>query len=568
MASNGLSFSFSNNGSGNFSENGLSTEFNHDFYQRNLTTEIGNYLNDNDTSQHFFKEVVVHYNLKHPKGNKPTMVYLVCYINKKQIKISTGCKVYPKQWNKVQAITSSLLSANDNRNNILLNAKIDEMNVRFSEYMGYLCANGKEPNNKELKCYIMNRKIEEPTKPKKDICTYLRAQIINSSASGGTQGNQLNWLKKLKAFLQTKDNYQWSLKLWAEYREFLCNTMKSTNKNKDVNAETINKTLSKTIGLLRKYAVTEGYITFDELNQLKSLPPLAGKSHSKDNEIALTNEEVIKLYNYECTNEEDTIIKDSLLFLCATGQRYEDIEQERITLYKDNGRWVFKVLQDKTAKPVENYIPFKIGVDIVEKYDGKIPVCNDKHKFYERIKEIAKKAGIKGTETIVNDTIKGKHEEKVNRYDLIAGHTGRRTFVTLMRLHNKPYEEIKHYTGHDNISTMENSYDKLVGAKVIEDFKQLKANSPEKVVQLVNEEVAMTNKVETIISLPHTVVTETINEYAIDRDIDLSKFDLTEDEKTFLNRTSDSFGVGSPNLKTRKILNRLVSLGIVVKLSE
>ena len=67
------------------------------------------------------------------------MVYFVCFINKKQVRISTGYKVYPKQWNKIQAITSSLLSGLDNANNTILNNKIDEMNVRFTEYINYIC---------------------------------------------------------------------------------------------------------------------------------------------------------------------------------------------------------------------------------------------------------------------------------------------------------------------------------------------------------------------------------------------------------------------------------------------
>ena len=106
-----------------------------------LSTEIKHGIQSPllSTAQHFYKEVKPHYNLREPKGDKPTMVYFVCFINKKQVRISTGYKVYPKQWNKIQAITSSLLSGLDNANNTILNNKIDEMNVRFTEYINYIC---------------------------------------------------------------------------------------------------------------------------------------------------------------------------------------------------------------------------------------------------------------------------------------------------------------------------------------------------------------------------------------------------------------------------------------------
>ncbi len=51
----------------------------------------------------------------------------------------------------------------------------------------------------------------------------------------------------------------------------------------------------------------------------------------------------------------------------------------------------------------------------------------------------------------------------------------------------------------------------------------------------------------------------------IDRDVDISQFDLNKNEIDFLNRSMDNFEVGTPSLKVRKILNRLLELGIVVQ---
>ena len=46
--------------------------------------------------QYFFNEVQARFHLRKPKANKPTNIYLVCRINGKQVKLSTGVKVYPE----------------------------------------------------------------------------------------------------------------------------------------------------------------------------------------------------------------------------------------------------------------------------------------------------------------------------------------------------------------------------------------------------------------------------------------------------------------------------------------
>ena len=54
--------------------------------------------------------------------------------------------------------------------------------------------------------------------------------------------------------------------------------------------------------------------------------------------------------------------------------------------------------------------------------------------------------------------------------------------------------------------------------------------------------------------------------YAIDRDVDISQYELTSQEIDFINRSADTFEVGAPSLKIKKIIDKLVSLGIVVRL--
>ena len=79
--------------------------------------------NKAQTGQIFFYEVQAKFNLREPKSNKPTNIYLVCRIDRKQIRLSTGVKVYPEHWNvkKQEAYISCRLSELDNLNNTIVN---------------------------------------------------------------------------------------------------------------------------------------------------------------------------------------------------------------------------------------------------------------------------------------------------------------------------------------------------------------------------------------------------------------------------------------------------------------
>lgn len=47
----------------------------------------------------FINEIGCNFNLRKPKSEKPTNVYFVARVRNKQIKLSTGVRVYPDQWN-------------------------------------------------------------------------------------------------------------------------------------------------------------------------------------------------------------------------------------------------------------------------------------------------------------------------------------------------------------------------------------------------------------------------------------------------------------------------------------
>ena len=90
--------------------------------------------------QIFFNEVRASFNLRKPKSDKPTNIYLVCRIDKKQVKLSTGVRVYPDQWNtkKQEAYVSPRLTELDNINNAIVNDEINKLRTDFLEFKRYI----------------------------------------------------------------------------------------------------------------------------------------------------------------------------------------------------------------------------------------------------------------------------------------------------------------------------------------------------------------------------------------------------------------------------------------------
>lgn len=131
-----------------------------------------------------------------------------------------------------------------------------------------------------------------------------------------------------------------------------------------------------------------------------------------------------------------------------------------------------------------------MALEIVQKYDYKLPNISNK-LLNERIKIIAQKAGIKGSEELFFDHIDKSKAYTITRerYECVCSHTGRNTFVTMLSLRGWHYHEIGRYTGHKKIETIQH-YDKSkVGTKYRVMFEALQKERPELLLKLVTDKV-------------------------------------------------------------------------------
>jgi len=168
--------------------------------------------------------------------------------------------------------------------------------------------------------------------------------------------------------------------------------------------------------------------------------------------IALTLDELEKLRALKLTGTRE-VVRDVFLIGCYTAQRFSDYSKYKPEHLKrdGNGQTYIEVYPQKTRghktrvsmplHPIAEQIMSTPGY-----FARKIP---SEQRTNDMIKELAKLAGISGTEEILKSKVKGHtYIVKKERWELVTTHTARRTGATLMYKAGIPFDAIMKYTGH------------------------------------------------------------------------------------------------------------------------
>lgn len=226
---------------------------------------------------------------------------------------------------------------------------------------------------------------------------------------------------------------------------------------------------------------------------------------------------------------------------------------------------------------------FPIALEILEKYNFQVPKVRE-NTMLKYIKEAGQKAGIIGKHIVTEDRGSKITNTTYYRYELIGTHTGRRSFISNMLKRGYDSHILMRITGHTTemafkkyakISSedaanlmLETEANKIEQTSKVEQSNKVTTVSNENIAEAISKgiEAGLKHKNDIAYDLLFNSQESNIESYGIDRDVDISQFDLNRNELDFLNKTSDEFEVGAPSLKVRKILNRLLELGIVVRL--
>ncbi len=210
-----------------------------------------------------------------------------------------------------------------------------------------------------------------------------------------------------------------------------------------------NNTISKNLKLIKtflKWAYQRNFHKNLEFEKFKTMD-------EKVDIIALTEDELFKILNFDLsTNQKLSNVRDAFCLSCFTGARFSDISGLEFTDIKD-GIWYLRT--KKTKDPLE--IPLsEYALEIINTYiasDSKFPKISN-HLTNQYLKELCKLVGIDELTKITKYSGSKTIEAVKPKYELIASHFGRKTFITLSLERGMRPETLMKITGHQDFKSL------------------------------------------------------------------------------------------------------------------
>ena len=417
--------------------------------------------------QIFINQMKCNFNLRQPKANKPTNIYLVVYLNNKQVKLSTGVKVYPEHWNirKQQAYVNARLSKLDNNNNTIANDRLSELKDMFLEFKHYLC---EHPTDIDNSITILRTRIYKntmTTEIKKKSATTVMKEIIDAKqAASSTKEQQKLNVGKFERYLKENNiSDTWesmNLNTFEGYQKYLVDNGRGS--------VTIRNIIQNTLFPLLKKVSKRVDIPFtwydSNLNSFEFVKDESNKELASNKKVTLTEEQLKQLYDHPITGTERQIkkyteIRDLFVLQCLVGQRVGDMQKffngdnER-----DEEEDTISIIQQKTkARAIIPLTP--LAKEIISKYQ------NTELKYYKpsnsnlnaELRIIAEEAGLNTPITFEDKD--GKQVKPL--FELVHTHTARHTFITIMCRRDIPKETIIIATGHEDTKMIDKVYSHL-----------------------------------------------------------------------------------------------------------
>jgi len=417
--------------------------------------------------QIFINQMQCNFNLRQPKANKPTNIYLVVYLNNKQVKLSTGVKVYPEHWNirRQQAYVNARLSKLDNNNNTIANDRLSELKDMFLEFKHYLC---EHPTDIDNSITILRTRIYKntmTTEIKKKSATTVMKEIIDAKqAASSTKEQQKLNVGKFERYLKENNiSDTWesmNLNTFESYQKYLVDNGRGS--------VTIRNIIQNTLFPLLKKVSKRVDIPFtwydSNLNSFEFVKDESNKELASNKKVTLTEEQLKQLYDYPITGTElqvrkRTEIRDLFVLQCLVGQRVGDMQKFfNGDNEKDEEEDTISIIQQKTkARAIIPLTP--LAKEIISKYQ------NTELKYYKpsnsnlnaELRIIAEEAGLNTPVTFEDKD--GKQVKPL--FELVHTHTARHTFITIMCRRDIPKETIIIATGHEDTKMIDKVYSHL-----------------------------------------------------------------------------------------------------------
>lgn len=384
-------------------------------------------------------DINIKFNLKQPKGNRPTPIRASISWHGKRLIISTGESIHPKYWN----ISQQVRATKDYPQYSQINKRLSEIRAKISEIYHQLKTIGEDIGKYEIKEQIdifLNRatKSEVPT----DFLSFVDYYITSKRGTINPRSKRTYSERTFSKYLRVKklcleinkyiDFRHFNESFYEDYYERLMH-------KKGFSLNTIGK-YTKTLKTLLGAAAKPKF-GVNRHNHYLDYPVLEVEA---DN-VALNKAEIDAMYKLDLAHKPHLDrARDVFIIGCKTGLRYSDMYSIQ------NHNIAGDLIRLKTYKGVINAtIPILTETrSILSKYNNQLPKRISNQKLNEYIKEVGKLAGLNNEErkSIIRGT--GEEVKFLPKYQLISSHTARRSFCTNMYNDDVPIMAICAMTGH------------------------------------------------------------------------------------------------------------------------
>lgn len=535
-------------------------------------------------SQEFLAERKFHFNLRKPKGRKPTPIYFVVTIGRKQYKLATSVKVYPEQWdNALQvAIESNTISRLDNKNNRLANERLEQVKAYYSEFIDYLCSQEDTPTDLigVLKSFIYKDMAKKNPNEINVVRTIQDAfnyyYTVISQVKDSTRKITEDKLKTFIAYIEEKRLTN-SVKVFSQvglndYKAYLVTLMDKEGK--------IGKGHINALCQLIERLINNVLVVNNEYQKYSFTPVKYVKLEDKrlQDDICrfpLFANEIQAIKDCKTLTEKEQEYRTIFLLQCASGQRVSDILQVLRGNYEEkDGVITLQTIKKGTYSQI--YLTDEIKGYLQEVKQIKLVnlIKFLEQEYNKTIKDICQKAGL--NRVIKWKDSRGKSFENP-LWQVVVSHDARHTFITNKVKEGVPYETLCLMTGHADDKMIKSVYANLTKEDKREKVKTYFDKSERTGEQEQKRELETSTTIKDVLELMQPDKEVSIYEF----DTDLINEDMQEglaDNKEFIERyqlnKSDiefivkshipTIEVGYHSIKMIKQIKRLMERGLII----
>lgn len=381
----------------------------------------------------------ISFHLKDPKADKPTAIFILLNGDGQRVKVYTGEKIHPAQWDKAEQKAKTRGKGIESEANGIINSGLANMGKLLETYYAKQRAIGIIPSAESLRLVIEPKpeKSEDRPQPLPDFADYLqRIGLTLRPATRLSVGTTYNHLVAYEKYARRPLEYTDLTRTFFDgFTRYLLEVVKLTDNS-----------LSKQLAILKRFlsdAVERGRTDKQDFKRW-------GWSKREPDILALTRLEVQLLETIDLPESHYlNNVRGLFLLSCYTGLRFSDVvvlkpehdRGDRLVLVTTKTRDKLTIPMHPKARPLLDKL-----------WAGSLhPISNQKLNDY--LKELCKRAGI-DTPTEHNSYRGGQRiTETLPKWQLISSHSGRRSFVTLALETGLPWDVIMKATGHTDFKS-------------------------------------------------------------------------------------------------------------------